>query len=367
MAFIQSVFSRKDSGRIWIGLLLSLIIIGAVTVISIVLSEKEKEVHLIVNGEQMTVETVANTVVELIEEEDLRVGEYDSISKSLNETIEDGDQIQIDLAKAVQLIDRDDLQIRYTTRETVAEALADWGITVGVHDELYPSLDEKIEENDTIQIVRVAYTYEKEIEEIPYETIEQPSKQLVKGKKMIETYGKNGEKEKTIQKVWKNGTLATEKVVDEKVLSKSVDQVVAVGTKSEVQVLSASSQNIDYVTKDGVTFGVKSIFENVTLTAYDAGVNSTGKSKGHPQYGITYTGTVVKEGRTAAVDPKVIPLGWWIYIEGYGFRKAEDIGGAVKGKKIDIYVESEEEANKFGTKKGYTVYVIGPEKPAGID
>jgi 3D (Asp-Asp-Asp) domain-containing protein len=71
----------------------------------------------------------------------------------------------------------------------------------------------------------------------------------------------------------------------------------------------------------------------------------------------------VKEGRTIAVDPNVIPLGWWVYIEGIGFRRAEDKGSAIKGKKIDIYYDSEAKAERFGKKKGYTVYVIGPSKP----
>ena len=55
--------------------------------------------------------------------------------------------------------------------------------------------------------------------------------------------------------------------------------------------------------------------------------------------GITYTGTMATEGRTIAVDPNVIPLGTRVYIDGYGERIAEDIGGAIKGNKIDIYVD----------------------------
>lgn len=55
--------------------------------------------------------------------------------------------------------------------------------------------------------------------------------------------------------------------------------------------------------------------------------------------GITYTGTMATEGRTIAVDPNVIPLGTRVYIDGYGERIAEDTGGAIKGNKIDIYVD----------------------------
>jgi 3D (Asp-Asp-Asp) domain-containing protein len=102
----------------------------------------------------------------------------------------------------------------------------------------------------------------------------------------------------------------------------------------------------------------------VTLTAYSDDVASTGKSKDNPQSGITFTGTRVSEGRTIAVDPKVIPLGWWVYIDGLGFRRAEDTGSAVKGQMIDVYYESSDYANRFGVKRGYTVYVIGPKKPS---
>ena len=68
--------------------------------------------------------------------------------------------------------------------------------------------------------------------------------------------------------------------------------------------------------------------------------------------GITATGTQVTAGRTIAVDPTVIPYGTKVYIEGYGWRVAEDCGGAVNGKHIDIAVEAHSEALSMGTTTG---------------
>jgi len=51
--------------------------------------------------------------------------------------------------------------------------------------------------------------------------------------------------------------------------------------------------------------------------------------------GKTFSGTPVRYG-TLAVDPKVIPLGTRVYIPGYGIGKAEDIGGGIKGERIDL-------------------------------
>jgi 3D (Asp-Asp-Asp) domain-containing protein len=59
------------------------------------------------------------------------------------------------------------------------------------------------------------------------------------------------------------------------------------------------------------------------------------------------------------VDPKVIPLGSKIYIEGLGERIAEDVGGGVKGHHIDVYLGTVPQARHFGVQKG-TVSVIAP-------
>jgi 3D (Asp-Asp-Asp) domain-containing protein len=61
----------------------------------------------------------------------------------------------------------------------------------------------------------------------------------------------------------------------------------------------------------------------------------------------TKTGTWPKVG-TVAVDPKVIPLGTQLHIEGYGSGVAEDTGGMIKGNRIDLYMNSEREALNWG-------------------
>lgn len=88
----------------------------------------------------------------------------------------------------------------------------------------------------------------------------------------------------------------------------------------------------------------------VVATAYTAGYESTGKNPGHPAYGITKTGTKVLEGRTIAVDPDVISLGSEVRIpclSSYTYI-AEDIGGAIKGNKIDIYMKDLQSAKNWG-------------------
>lgn len=66
--------------------------------------------------------------------------------------------------------------------------------------------------------------------------------------------------------------------------------------------------------------------------------------------GVTSTGTAVTAGRTVAVDPSVIPYGTKLYIEGYGWRVAEDCGGAVNGRHIDMAVDTHANADAMGSR-----------------
>lgn len=64
--------------------------------------------------------------------------------------------------------------------------------------------------------------------------------------------------------------------------------------------------------------------------------------------GLTATGTVPTAGRTVAVDPSVIMYGTRLVIDGVGGYVAEDTGGAIRGMKIDLFVDSREEAIQHG-------------------
>lgn len=98
----------------------------------------------------------------------------------------------------------------------------------------------------------------------------------------------------------------------------------------------------------------------VVATGYYAGVESTGKHPGHPEYGITFSGVKVRQGvlSTIAADPKVFPLGTILYIPGYGYGIVADTGSAIKGYKIDLYYKTKDQIYKEWGKRTVRVFVV---------
>ena len=80
-------------------------------------------------------------------------------------------------------------------------------------------------------------------------------------------------------------------------------------------------------------------------TAYTDDVQSQGKWVGQ-----TATGMKPQVG-VVAVDPRIIPLGTKLYVEGYGRAIAGDTGGAIEGHRIDLFMASRGEALRFGRRQ----------------
>ncbi|MGL5417137.1 MAG: 3D domain-containing protein [Clostridium sp.] len=80
--------------------------------------------------------------------------------------------------------------------------------------------------------------------------------------------------------------------------------------------------------------------------------------------GVTAMGTATVRNpggiSTVAVDPNVIPLGSKLYIPGYGFAIAADTGGAIKGNRIDLFMNSNAECNAFGRRQIVVYLVANP-------
>jgi 3D (Asp-Asp-Asp) domain-containing protein len=100
--------------------------------------------------------------------------------------------------------------------------------------------------------------------------------------------------------------------------------------------------------------------KKVIATGYTAGVESTGKDKSHPAYGITYSGVKVKRDlfSTIAADPKVFPIGTVLFIPNYGYGVVADTGSAIKGHKLDLYYDTVEEVYDDWGKQTLEVYIV---------
>ncbi|WP_370635414.1 3D domain-containing protein [Pontibacillus sp. HN14] len=77
--------------------------------------------------------------------------------------------------------------------------------------------------------------------------------------------------------------------------------------------------------------------------------------------GITKTGINLLENpnkKVIAVDPSVIPLGSEVYVEGYGRAIAGDIGSAIQGNRVDLYMKKNSDALDYGRRQNVNVHIL---------
>ncbi|MDW5299323.1 MAG: 3D domain-containing protein [Sedimentibacter sp.] len=161
--------------------------------------------------------------------------------------------------------------------------------------------------------------------------------------------GSDGMKKSIYQELYVDRKFISKSLEEESVYIDPVEEIIEVGTR-EYEVATS---------RGGFRFEEE---VEMIATAYDLSYESCGKYPGDPQYGITASGTKAQPG-TVAVDPSVIPLGTKLYIAStdgspdYGFATALDTGGAIKGYRIDLFMEDGTDALNFGVRQ-VKVYVL---------
>ena len=190
---------------------------------------------------------------------------------------------------------------------------------------------------------------------IPYNSVRRETTELRAGQHRIAQKGADGTGVETYSVNVKNGIILDVELVSTDVTVMPVDEIVEYGADS------ATAYHGGRKISRGQELRYKQVL-TVTATAYDLGFESCGKRPGDRGYGITASGLYAQRG-CVAVDPNVIPLGTRLYIEApdgswtYGNAIAADTGGAVKGNKIDLFMDTYSECINFG-RRSAVVYVL---------
>lgn len=255
-----------------------------------------------------------------------------------------------------------------TSKTNVAEILADNNIVIESDERVSPKLEEQIKENNKITItsqseqeVQIAKISESGIETtldeilksyspiiekiiieqetIPYETITKDASEGTEDtKNKVVQQGEDGIKEVTYKVKYQNEEEIEKIKLSENVIKEPVDKIVQVQKKATSR--GTVSRKNTAPTTTAEESGTTKIFK---VTAYCPCSKCCGKASGY-----TASGTKATAGRTVAASSQ-FSFGTSLLINGREYV-VEDRGGAVKGNKIDIYMNSHAEALAWGVK-----------------
>ena len=309
-------------------LTVALVIILAVFAATIYLALK-KQVEVVIDGQVVPLSTLSFTVEDFLAANNVVLGPNDAIDAELDSILKHGQVINISRAFDIGITADGQSHTLNTIPITVAEALDLAGVTTNPEDKISLPLDQIITEPASIQVVRVTTEYYHEKIVISAQVQNKDDNTLEKGISKVLSQGKDGLRENVYLITREDGVVTKREMTETNVLKASQPKVVAHGT-------------ITLASRGGHTLNFSEA-KIVSSTAYTGG-------------GRTATGTAPKVG-TVAVDPRVIPYGTKIYIEGYGIGIAEDTGSSIRGDKIDVYFDTRSECRKWGVRK-VKIYIL---------
>ena len=272
------------------------------------------------DGYKLTVLTSKTKVEDILKDNNILVSEDEKVSPKQSENITEAGKIVISNKS------KQEIQVAKVSESGIETTL----------DSLLQAYDDVVEK---IEVKR---------EEIPFETIKKDISDGAKStKNKVLQEGENGIKEITYKVKYQNNTEIKRTKISEKVIKKPVDKIVQVrsnitsrssDTERESSLPSTSIKSES--SKSNKSGAKTKIYK---ITAYCSCAKCCGKSNG-----ITASGKKAKAGRTIAA-PRGFSFGTKLSINGKTYI-VEDRGGAIKGNRIDMYVNSHSEALRWGVK-----------------
>ncbi len=301
--------------------------------------------HVHDDGVDLEVRTTAATVGEALEEAGLALFWADQVDPPLDTATSAG--LHIDISRSFPITLTADGRT-YTTRthaRTVAELLRQEGLSLLPDDRVEPSPETPLYSGMAVRVIRVT-TYDQVVESpIPFRYLQLPDPGLELDHHRLRP-GQEGLRQEVIRITCEDGREVRRTYLGERIVREPVDQVFYYGTRIVIRTLETPDGPVQYWRKI-----------RVWATSYYP--STCDKSPDDPTYGITYTGKRATRG-IVAVDPRVIPLHTRMYIPGYGFGAAEDIGGAIKGRHIDLCFDDADRGKGLWETHYVDIYLLLP-------
>jgi len=283
-------------------------------------------------------ETAAQTVEEFLHDLGMEISELDRVSYPMDSPLYDGMEIRVLRAVPIIVLTDSNLPRSKTVRYgTTVEQIV--SIMQEEYDKalLYANeLGRAVGQWDRLRFQSWRTRYFTEVEAIPYETIRNYTNAVRAGRTHVRQTGAAGEHEVTVNVVYIGGYEDSRTISDAIMLSEPVAAIYDIGTAPLGALTDPTAEDFHYVRRI-----------RMQATAYCACFRCTGRNPGERLFGVTASGRHVQHG-IVAVDRSVIPLGTHLYVGGYGFALAADVGSAIVGNKIDLFMYCHYDALRFG-------------------
>lgn len=265
--------------------------------------EYKEAVEVVVNDQANTTTymTTASTVGGFLETENIQIASHDELSVASDEAITDALTLDIDRAVNVAVTDGTNETMNiYTTADTVEDLLKEQQLELSDLDRVEPGIEEAVTADMAVDVIRVEEVTDVVEQEVAFSTVRKNDSALTKGKEQVVESGANGLVEKRYSVVLENGEEVSRELVSEDVKKEASQRVVAVGTKVIQQAPSRGTSSA--VTGKTITMHATAYNWNCA-TCDGRGLTATGYNvKANPDGVIAVDPSVIPLGTKVYVE-----------------------------------------------------------------